>query len=585
MVIKSIESISMNGNAPLDTHDIERRLGEGYRELSRRILMLAIREAPRVEFLKVFLKNIAEFSACDYIELRVISREKLRRCAIEGAQGASYCFRAKPIVKIHEQNGSAFVMGESDFEKLCGDVMSGRYNPELNYFTDRGSFWTPEISNPNLKRNKGFRYNLDSEKDFESIALVPIRIGEENVGLLIMKSRAKFFFTEQEIALFEEAGETLGIALIIQRAQAERKERIKELTCLYGISQTVEDPSLGIDNILNGIVELIPPGWQYPDITSAIIELDGKDFTTDNFTTSNLSLRADIMVLGEKRGRVEVFYSEDKIETEESPFLDEERRLLDMIVAEIGNIVERREAREERKKLEEQLRHADRLATLGQLASGVAHELNEPLANILGFVQLMLNNQEIPGEISDDLQKIEKASLHSREVIRKLLFFGRQMPTKKTSIDINKIVADGLYFLESRCSKEGIELVRKLAPDLPLIYADQAQIHQVIVNLIVNAIQAMPNGGKLTIRTILCDESVIIEIEDTGEGIPEDIRKKIFLPFFTTKEVGDGTGLGLSVVHGIVSSQNGTIEVESKTGVGSKFVVSLPINQKEVGYG
>lgn len=571
--------MTMDGTPPLDTHDIERRLGEGYRELSRRILMLAIQEAPRVEFLKVFLENIAEFSSCDYIELRVRSGQRIRRCAIEGAQGSSYCFRAKPIVTVEEENGFAFIMGDSDFEKLCGDVMSGKYNPELNCFTDRGSYWTPEISNPNLKKNSEFKYSLDSENGFESIALVPIRVGDENVGLLIMKSCDRFFFTEQEIALFEEAGETLGIALIIQRAQAERKERIKELTCLYGISQTVEDPSLGIDKILNGIVELIPPGWQYPDITSAIIELDGREYTTEEFDPGKLSMQADINVMGDKRGYVEVFYSEDKIENEESPFLDEERRLLDMIAAEIGNIVERREAREERKKLEEQLRHADRLATLGQLASGVAHELNEPLANILGFVQLILNNQEIPEETSTDLRKIEKASLHAREVIRKLLFFGRQMPTKKSEIDINKIVTDGLYFLESRCAKEGIELIKELAPNLPKIYSDQAQIHQVIVNLIVNAIHAMPEGGTLTIRTVLRDDNVIIEVEDTGKGIAEEIRKKIFLPFFTTKEVGDGTGLGLSVVHGIVTSQNGKIEVESKVDKGSRFIVSLPINQ------
>jgi len=571
--------MAMNGNPPLNTNDIERRLGEGYRELSRRILMLAIQEAPRVEFLRVFLENIAEFSSCDYIELRVRSGHRIRRCAIEGSQGTSYCFRAKPIVTVQEENGFAFIMGDTDFEKLCGDVMSGRYDPDLKYFTDRGSFWAPEISNPNLKKNSAFKYSLNSENGFESIALVPIRVGEENVGLLIMKSREKFFFTEQEISLFEEAGETLGIALIIQRAQAERKERIKELTCLYGISQTVEDPTLGIDKILNGIAELIPPGWQYPDITSAIIELDGQEFTTEEFNPGHLSMRADINVMGDQRGFVEVFYSQGKIENEESPFLDEEYRLLDMIAAEIGNIVERREAREERKKLEEQLRHADRLATLGQLASGVAHELNEPLANILGFVQLILNNQNLAEETSGDLRKIEKASLHAREVIRKLLFFGRQMPTKKSEIDINKIVSDGLYFLESRCAKEGIELIKKLAPDLPKIYSDQAQIHQVIVNLIVNAIQAMPEGGILTIRTELRDDYVIIEVADTGKGIPEDIRKKIFLPFFTTKEVGDGTGLGLSVVHGIVTSQGGRIEVDSEMNKGSRFIISLPINQ------
>jgi signal transduction histidine kinase len=140
-------------------------------------------------------------------------------------------------------------------------------------------------------------------------------------------------------------------------------------------------------------------------------------------------------------------------------------------------------------------------------------------------------------------------------------------------------VEEGLYFFESRCAKEGIELVRLLSPNLPRITADAAQLQQVLVNLVVNSIQAMPQGGKLTLQTLSDDGYVSLVVEDTGMGMSEEVQKQIFVPFYTTKEVGEGTGLGLSVVHGIVSSHSGKIEVKSKEGEGTRFEIKLPISE------
>jgi signal transduction histidine kinase len=152
------------------------------------------------------------------------------------------------------------------------------------------------------------------------------------------------------------------------------------------------------------------------------------------------------------------------------------------------------------------------------------------------------------------------------------------MPAVKTLVDLNKLVAEGLYFVESRCAKQQIELVRDLGNNLPLINADPAQIHQVLVNLVVNSVQAMPNGGKLTIRTRPEGEYVALIVEDTGPGMTDDVRRRLFVPFFTTKDVGQGTGLGLSVAHGIVSQHGGRIDVETELGKGSTFIVRLPAN-------
>jgi signal transduction histidine kinase len=264
---------------------------------------------------------------------------------------------------------------------------------------------------------------------------------------------------------------------------------------------------------------------------------------------------------------------------DEGPFLKEERSLLDEVARQVGFIIERREAEEEKARLQQQLRHADRLATIGQLAAGAAHELNEPLGSILGFAELAKHLHRVPKQAKSDLEKIIEAALHAREVIKKLMIFARQMPTQKAPVNLNELVEKGLYFLESRCAQEGIELVREMGPDVPQITGDASQLHQVLVNLVVNAIQAMPGGGILTIRTLKEDEDAVLTVEDTGVGMSDEVLRQIFVPFFTTKQVGQGTGLGLAVVHGIVTSHGGAIQVDSEVGKGTRFKVRLPAGQ------
>jgi len=268
---------------------------------------------------------------------------------------------------------------------------------------------------------------------------------------------------------------------------------------------------------------------------------------------------------------------EEKPELDEGPFLREERSLIDTVAREVAIIIERREAEAEKEMLQSQLMHADRLATIGELAAGVAHELNEPLNTILGFAQLAKKCQGLPQQAEEDMEKTIIASLHAREVVKKLMLFARRMPPKKTQVNLNQLVEEGLYFLESRCVKEGIELKRLLLPDLPEITADPGQLTQVLVNLVVNAIQAMPQGGKLTVQTLAGKGYVSLIVEDTGVGMSAEVMKNLFVPFFTTKELDQGTGLGLPVVHGIVTSHGGCIKVDSQPGSGSRFEVKLPL--------
>lgn len=355
------------------------------------------------------------------------------------------------------------------------------------------------------------------------------------------------------------------------------RERVKELTCLYGISQIAGQIGISLEEILQRIVELIPPAWQYPETAFARIILDGTSYTTHGFRDCRQKQTAEIIVDDVPRGAVELVYVEEKPDLDEGPFLKEERKLIDAVAGQVALIIERKQAEKDRTKLHDQLRHADRLATIGMLAAGVAHELNEPLGNILGFAQLAQKCPGIPASAGQDIQKIETASLHVRKIIRKLLVFARQSPPQKTRVNLNHVVEDGLYFFESRCGKEGIKLVRLLSPDLPEITADPVQLNQVLANLVTNALQSIAGTGRITVQTQFHDRNVYLIVEDTGTGMGKDVLDKIFIPFFTTKDLGQGTGLGLPVVYGIVTANGGSINVKSKPGRGSRFEIQLPV--------
>ena len=359
------------------------------------------------------------------------------------------------------------------------------------------------------------------------------------------------------------------------------RERVKELTCLYDLAQLAERPGIALAEILRGTADLLPPAWQYPEIAAGRVTFDGRAYGTADFGEGRQTQSASIVVNGRRLGSIDVAYLEERPELDEGPFLKEERSLIDAVARHIALIVERRQADEDKFRLQEQLRHADRLATIGQLAAGVAHELNEPLGNILGFAQLAQKHPELPEQVAQDLDKIVATSLRARRIINDLMLFSRQKPPQKVRVDLNEVVEEGLHFLESRCARSGITIVRALSPELPEIIADASQLHQVFVNLSVNAIQAMPGGGTLKVATRRSGDRLVLSVGDSGVGMTEQVLKKVFIPFFTTKDVNEGTGLGLPVVHGIVTSHGGTIHVESSPGHGARFDMELPITTGE----
>ncbi len=556
-----------------------RKSREDFRALFHQILHFANRGIPRIEFLQEVTGLLLDFSGADAAELRLMERNQHFRCEASRDQAQPLQFQVQPLA--HDEAGEVMPSFQvhADLERLYWNILRGNFDPKSPFFTPGGSFCMEDTKLPlELPPAPGRKQvqKIVLPLQPRSLALLPIVVENKNIGLMALKSRQRSFFSREEVSFYEGLAQNLGVALTHRRAQVALRERVKELTCLYGISRLVERPGIPLEELLQGVAEILPPAWLYPGIAQACLTLNGNEYATAGYQPGVHQQTANILINGVVRGAVKVAYLEHRPDLDEGPFLKEERSLIDTIAREVALIIERRQAEEEKARLQEQLRHADRLATIGQLAAGVAHELNEPLGNILGFAQLIKKNSGLSEQVTADIDKIVKASLYAREVIRKLMLFSRQVPANKYPVNINHVVEEGLNLLESRLVKSGVEIVRSLSPNLPSVTADPTQLNQVLVNLVVNAAQAMPRGGVLTVSTAAEANSVLLTVEDTGAGMPEETVRQIFIPFFTTKDVNEGTGLGLSVVHGIVTAHGGTINVQSQIAKGSKFIIRFP---------
>ncbi len=244
------------------------------------------------------------------------------------------------------------------------------------------------------------------------------------------------------------------------------------------------------------------------------------------------------------------------------------------------------ELRERESKLEHAnaaLIQSEKLAAFGQLGAGIAHEVKNPLAGILGYAQLTLRKLEPDSPFRKNLDVIEKETRRCTDIISNLLKFARQESAETKATQINEVVDAALTIVDHQLSINNVKITRELDPQLPEIQATANQLQQVIMNFAINAQQAMgEKGGNLTVRTHQDGEgAIVIEVEDDGPGIPQEIRGNIFDPFFTTKPAGQGTGLGLSVTYGIVRDHGGNIRIEDPPGGGTRFVVTLPMRSAE----
>ena len=230
----------------------------------------------------------------------------------------------------------------------------------------------------------------------------------------------------------------------------------------------------------------------------------------------------------------------------------------------------------ERVQLEQQLLQREKLSSIGLLAAGVAHEVNTPLAGISSYAQMLLK------QISEDdpkhmlLEKIRVQTLRASGIVNNLLNFSRTGDSQFREVDVSRVLDDTLQLLEPQLRGTSIDVVKQYGEQLPAAYGNVSKLQQVFMNLILNARDAMHGGGRLTIETRLVDASVVVDLRDTGVGIAPENIARIYDPFFTTKDVGQGTGLGLALSYGIIQEHGGRIFVESRPGEGAHFTIKLP---------
>lgn len=355
------------------------------------------------------------------------------------------------------------------------------------------------------------------------------------------------------------------------------QERIKELSCLYEISNIAATSLSPLEEKLQEVVNALPKAWQHPEYAVAELVFDGRSYRSGSMAEQRATQRHPVTIRQQERGQLAMHYVYDQAPP--PPFLHEEELLLRTLAQEISGIIERDEQREREALLRRKFEQADRLAILGEITAGIAHELNTPLGNILGFSQLVQDRTD-DWQIAQDVEKIINSVVHSREIVKKLMFFACEMPQQKQQVSVTGLVEEALQLLRVTFKNAAIKPVFQ-PPSTP-IYAqvDPIQFTQVVFNLLINALHASKAGQRIVIELKKEGEELLLRIQDFGHGIQREVRDRIFEPFFSTKPPGEGSGLGLSVVHGIVKTHDGRIYVESEAGEGATFYVHLPLNPK-----
>ena len=357
-------------------------------------------------------------------------------------------------------------------------------------------------------------------------------------------------------------------------AEAKLKERVKELTCLYEVTSIIVNSDYdALETSLEAIMHCLKRALQFTNDTSVAISVSGFETRTANFNTKLVSLTSEIKLFNTVAGKILVGYPSDKYTAND--FLQEEQALLDNVSLAVGNLLERKQIRDSEAATRRQMERADRLHILGEITAGIAHELNTPLANILGFTELLQDSIKDPDAVRD-LQKILDNTIYSREIVKKLMFFACEMPQEMKLVRLNPIINNVLKLLGPSLTEKNIDLTKSFSHEALELRADTVQLTQVLFNLIMNAVYYSPIGGIIDVAVTEEGEKISIRISDQGKGIDPKNDDKVFEPFFTTKPLGDGSGLGLSVVHGIINSHKGTISHQPNTPKGTIFTVDFP---------
>lgn len=495
-------------------------------------------------------------------------------------------------------------------------------NP-IYYSIEKAGIWgeavrqkKPIIINNYLAPNPYKKGYPEGHVELLRLMVLPLLAGGKTVAVIAVANKEEEY---DELDLRQLTLLMDGMWEIRKHKQAEKElrkrthdlgERIKELNCLYGISRLVEKPNISLGEMLQGIVDLIPPSWQYPEITCARVILENQEFRTENFRENIWKQTSEIKVQGDTIGTLEVCYLVERPEIDEGPFLKEERNLINAITERLGRIIERKQVEKNLDKSRDQLYQAQKMEALGTLVAGVAHEINNPVSLIMFNLPLLQKTwrdfqpilKEHTGKKSDRkyggltydfleknysqiLSDMELATKRVAKIITELKDFARKSSVSdKRPISINEAVENALRLAQTTITKSGIDLELDIKENLPRMEGNPQSIEQIILNLFINSMQSIDHDrGKIKVITGFQNKQrrIFVSISDNGRGIEQSISDKLFDPFVTDKQGKGGTGLGLSITYNLVKSHDGEITFKSQQGKGTTFTVFFPALSEE----
>jgi PAS domain S-box-containing protein len=545
---------------------------------------------------------LQEWSGCEAVGIRLKEGEDYPYFETRGFPAdfvkaeSSQCIRDLNEQLLRDNEGNPVL------ECMCGNVLCGRFDASKPFFTQHGSFWTNSTtqllaSTTEADRQARTRNRCNGE-GYESVALISLRGGGEIFGLVQCNDSREGRFTAEKIAMLERAAGSLAIALRQrQSVQALRESELSLRQSEAGLAAAQRIAHIGSweRDLHKGTSHWSDETYRILGFTPGQVESHHNALLGVLHPTVREQVEKSMNDALNEAREYDIEYriclpdGSEKIIHCQAEFVRDELGKPVTLRGTIHDITERKQAEEEKTKLQSQLLQAQKLESVGQLAGGVAHDFNNLLTVINGYGDLLLRRLKEGDPLREPVAEIRRAGEQGAALTKQLLVFSREQMIEPKPLDVNDLIKESQVMLE-RLVGEDIQVETILDPSLGFVMSDPGRLHQILMNLAANARDAMPSGGNFTIKTLDVNlggakaESlgltpgrfVRLQLSDTGSGIPKEILERIFDPFFTTKGQGKGTGLGLATVYGVVRQSGGAISVVSEPEQGTTFDIYLP---------